>query len=135
MVFSRRWMLGHVFVIAAVLVLRLGLWQWHRAESPTGGIQNYAYAFQWPLFAAFTLYLYWKTMREEAIRLAGGVVDREARRPMPGEDEAPVLRSSGGVRVGIVTQPATIDEGDDEVALYNRYLAALNAQQPKKSKV
>ena len=53
---SPKWLAGHLFVIAAVLVmLRLGLWQWDRSQSGSGGIQNYAYAFQWPCFAVFTI--------------------------------------------------------------------------------
>jgi DNA-binding transcriptional regulator of glucitol operon len=58
-----KWWLLHVFVLAAVLVmLRLGLWQWHRANSASGGIQNYAYAFQWPIFACFALFLWVRTL-------------------------------------------------------------------------
>ena len=61
-----KWWLLHLFVAAAVYgMLRLGLWQWHRANSSSGGIQNYAYAFQWPLFAVFGIVLWVKTMQDE----------------------------------------------------------------------
>ncbi|MBV9292014.1 MAG: hypothetical protein JO222_06155, partial [Frankiales bacterium] len=61
-VLQPKWWMVHLGVVAAVLVmLRLGLWQWHRATSASGGIQNYAYAFQWPLFAGFTIVLWVRT--------------------------------------------------------------------------
>jgi hypothetical protein len=122
---SRKWWLMHVLTVAAVLVqLRLGLWQWHRANSPTGGIQNYAYAFQWPLFAVFTVVLWWKTLREEVRKDAGDPAVLQPRRPMP--DEAPPIEEFGGVRMGIITQMPAPDLEDDEVTAYNAYLARLN---------
>jgi DNA-binding transcriptional regulator of glucitol operon len=127
---SPKWWGLHLFVIVMVLAfLRLGLWQWHRAESPSGGLQNYAYAFQWPLFAAFGLVLWWKTLKIEvdgendetgtAIR----PLSRMAARPLP----EPAIEHRDGVRIGISTA-VTVDEDDDEVKSYNAYLAKLNAR-------
>lgn len=122
----RRWWWAHLLVIAAVLVqLRLGLWQWHRAESPTGGLQNYAYAVQWPVFAVFTLVLWVRTMREEQRRAEGLPTRAELRRPMP--DDPIEIEEHEGVRVGITTELPPIDENDAEVVAYNAYLARLNA--------
>jgi DNA-binding transcriptional regulator of glucitol operon len=121
----RRWWWLHLLVLAAILVqLRLGLWQWHRATSPTGGIQNYAYAFQWPLFAVFTAILWVRTLREEAQRSAGQPVARDTRRPMP--DEPADIAERDGVRIGITTELPPVDEDDAEVAAYNAFLARLN---------
>ena len=76
------WGLHLLAIFLVVLFLRLGLWQWHRAQSPSGGIQNYAYAFQWPLFAVFGIVLYWKTLR---IELAGEADETgESPRPLSG---------------------------------------------------
>lgn len=126
---SPRWWGVHLLVLATVLVmLRLGLWQWHRSQSPSGGIQNYAYAFQWPLFAVFTLGLWWKTLR---IELAGqqdetGMSERPlsrlAARPLP----EPEIEHRDGIRVGITTAPVETDDDDEEVRIYNAYLARLN---------
>jgi hypothetical protein len=126
---SPRWWGVHLLVITAVLVmLRLGLWQWHRSQSSSGGIQNYAYAFQWPLFALFTLGLWWKTLR---IELAGqqdttGTSERPlsrlAMKPLP----EPEIGHRDGVRVGISTIPQPADDEDEEVRIYNAYLARLN---------
>ena len=129
---SPKWWGLHLLVVALVLVfLRLGLWQWHRAQSPNGGIQNYACAFQWPLFAGFGLVLYWKTLR---IEVAGEADESgQSPRPLPSRLAAPALpapdiRHHEGVRIGSSTPTAASDDDDIEVATYNAYLAKLNAQ-------
>jgi hypothetical protein len=128
---SPKWWGLHLFVVVTVLVfLRLGLWQWHRAQSPSGGIQNYAYAFQWPLFACFGLVLWWKTLRIEV----AGEADESGTSPRPLSRLAapalpePDIRHHDGVRIGITTAMQPVDEDDDEVNTYNAYLATLNAR-------
>jgi len=123
-VLTAKWCLAHLVVLAAILVmLRLGLWQWHRAESPTGGLQNYAYAFQWPLFAVFTIVVWIKTLIEELRRDPNK--PRTAARPMP-PDRDGVIRQPG-LRVGVTTTVPDVDADDDEVQAWNARLAALNA--------
>ncbi|HTW18885.1 MAG TPA: transcriptional regulator [Mycobacteriales bacterium] len=129
---SPKWWGLHLFVVVLVLVfLRLGLWQWHRAQSPSGGIQNWAYAFQWPLFAAFGIVLWWRTLRIEA----AGEADETGTKPRPLSSRfaapplpKPEIEHRDGVRIGITTPPAEVDEDDDEVNAYNAYLARLNAR-------
>jgi hypothetical protein len=125
---SPKWLAGHLLVIAAVLtMLRLGLWQWHRSQSSNAGIQNYAYAFQWPLFAVFAIVLWVKTIRleltdDEEVPQAGS--SRFGSRALP----EPAIRKGAGVRIGITTEMVESDEDDVEVAAYNAYLARLNAR-------
>jgi DNA-binding transcriptional regulator of glucitol operon len=122
-----RWCLAHLVLVAAVLVmLRLGWWQWGRANSATGGMQNYAYALQWPLFAVFATVVYVKTMREEARRAPGGGAEggRRAARFDPAQSG---VRREGGVRVGVSTPAVQIDPDDVETTEWNARLAALNA--------
>jgi hypothetical protein len=128
---SPKWWGLHLFVVITVLAfLRLGLWQWHRANSPSGGIQNYAYAFQWPLFACFGVVLWWKTMRLEV----AGEADETGATPRPlSSFAAPPLpkvdiQHRDGVRIGITTAVQPVDADDDEVNTYNAYLAQLNAR-------
>jgi DNA-binding transcriptional regulator of glucitol operon len=121
-----KWLALHVLVAAAVLVmLRLGLWQWHRAESASGGIQNYAYAFQWPLFAGFAIVLWIRTMYED---LQTRPADGADGRPPQQRVDADIVRR-GGVVIGVTapTASAAEIEDDPEVAEWNARLAALNA--------
>lgn len=123
-----KWWLAHLFVVVAVLVmLRLGLWQWHRANAANGGIQNYAYAFQWPLFAAFAIFLWIRTLHEE-VRRKPAPADGEEQHTGPAiTPEADIVRQPG-VRVGLTTRAVEIDAAEDpDVAAWNARLAALNA--------
>jgi DNA-binding transcriptional regulator of glucitol operon len=123
---SPKWWAGHLFVVIAVLVmLRLGLWQWHRSQSSSGGIQNYAYTFQWPCFALFAIVLWVKTIRLELTDDEDGEpTSRFGAKPF----DEPKIRRLTGVRVGILTTPDAIDEDDSEVNEYNARLARLNAR-------
>jgi DNA-binding transcriptional regulator of glucitol operon len=130
-VFTAKWCLGHLVVLAAVLVmLRLGLWQWHRAESPTGGMQNYAYALQWPLFAVFGIVVWVKTLIEETRRDPSAPAPGPSRPASRGQalpaQQAGVVRRPG-VRVGVTTAPLEIAADDEETLEWNARLAALNA--------
>jgi uncharacterized membrane protein len=118
-----RWCLAHLVLLVAVLVmLRLGQWQWDRANSSTGGLQNYAYALQWPMFALFAIVVYVKTMREEGRR--DGVSSSRGARLDP---SASGVRREDGVRVGVSTPAVSVDPDDVETQEWNARLAALNA--------
>jgi DNA-binding transcriptional regulator of glucitol operon len=116
---SPRWLVGHVLVAACfVAFLWLGWWQWGRAHEAGGTGQNLGYALQWPLFAGFLLYGWSRVLRIEAAKA------RAADEPEP-EPEPPKPRL-----VVPKYQPPAIDDGepDEELAAYNRRLAALHEQ-------
>lgn len=103
-----RWLLLHaVVLVVAVVMLRLGSWQWERAGD-SGRVQNYAYAGQWLLFAAFTVVAYAKLARDEV---------------SPQEPVEPEVTADLPVR----DQPAAAAaaEDDPELAAYNAYLRSL----------
>jgi hypothetical protein len=59
-----RWLAWHSMVwIATVGMFFLGDWQLHRAES--GNELSWAYTFEWPLFAIFTVFFWVKSLRDE----------------------------------------------------------------------
>src|SRR3954451_12607310 len=124
-VLQPKWWALHVTVLVAVLVmLRLGLWKWHRASSPSGGIQNYAYAFQWPLFAVFAVVLWVKTLIEEARRDPNAPPHEQ---PAAQRVQAEIVRQPGFV-IGVSAPAPTVHAEDDpDVAAWNARLAALNA--------
>lgn len=125
-VLTPKWCLAHLVLVAAVLVmLRLGLWQWDRAQSPTGGLQNYAYALQWPLFAVFAIVAYVKTALDDTRHDSTSGRRQPRARALPPE-QAGVMRQPG-VRVGVATGPIEIDDDDEETRAWNARLAALNS--------
>lgn len=52
-------------IVGAAGCLALAWWQWTRFESASGSFQNLGYAMQWPLFAGFVVYAYYKFVRYE----------------------------------------------------------------------
>ena len=106
-----RWLAWHAFaVVAALVMLRLGLWQWHRSQT-THSAQNLGYALQWPAFAVFAVVV-WLRVCRDAVKGPPEARPAPARTPRP-EPAAAVV-------------PVT-DEEDPELAAYNRYLARLNS--------
>ena len=107
-----KWVLVHVAVVLLVIVfLRLGWWQVARAAD--GNLLSFGYALQWPAFAVFVVFVWIKEMRGAR----RGAAAPEA--PEPSTRPAPVRTVHAG--------PAYEDEGDEDLAAYNRYLAWLNA--------
>jgi hypothetical protein len=99
---------------AALLVLvplcaALCDWQVHRAIS--GNSLSWAYVFEWPFFAGYGTYVWWKLVH-----------DQTATPSPPGP---------AGERTGPTA--AFLEEPDEELAAYNRYLAELQASgRPKR---
>lgn len=95
------WLVGHLLVLIAVLVcLRLGLWQWHRTHDPDGTVQNLAYAILWPAFAVGFIYMWVRFLQLEKIRdidddrrldegLTAILSDGSAAGAVPGESALP----------------------------------------------
>jgi cytochrome oxidase assembly protein ShyY1 len=102
-----RWLLGLLLTLAgAAGMVRLGMWQLGRGEQ-RHSLQNYSYAVEWVLFAAFAVFCFGKLLRDE------GLV----------EDEPDAVSAAV-----VVPPPAPpVEEpADDELAAYNAYLARLN---------
>ncbi len=96
---------------AALGCLALAWWQWTRWESSSGDFQNLGYAMQWPLFAGFCFYAYFKFVRYE-----------EA----PPEPHAQDTVTE--IPAGLLPERPKTDAADDADATlreYNAYLADL----------
>ena len=100
-----RWFSGRALALHAITLvvvtccLALGWWQLERALS--GNTLSWVYTFEWPFFAAYALYMWWKLLHEEP-----GARNRGKRRK-PTADQS--------------------EEEDAKLAEYNRYLAELRA--------
>ena len=112
------WIARHV--LAVVLVggfLGLGWWQVSRAAG--GNTLSWAYAIEWPLFAAFVVFVW---LREARLAARGGPAPEAAPEP----PAAPGIRRP--VRSARIPVPVPAEGVDDsELAAYNRYLSWLNA--------
>ncbi|MBU9766075.1 hypothetical protein FR943_19805 [Mycobacterium sp. TNTM28] len=109
--------------LGAAGCLALAWWQWTRYESASGTFQNLGYALQWPMFAGFCFYAYYKFVRYE---------------------DAPPQPSTNGdvteIPAGLLPErpkPAARNEDDKTLTEYNAYLAELaksDAQPEKKDR-
>jgi hypothetical protein len=110
------WIARHVLALAAVTVsLALGWWQFSRASG--GNSLSWGYTFEWPVFAGFFAFLWWRE-----VQLA-----RHPEKPAE-PDEEPERLPGGPVTVGRpvrVAVPAPTAEDDADLAAYNDYLTWL----------
>jgi hypothetical protein len=113
--FSRRAMKLHVVILIVVPAFTaLCLWQISRALG--GNSLSWAYVFEWPLFAAYAVYMWWRFVHEAAPDGPPG--DAAAAGP-GGQDAAAAPSSSPPPET-----PQEVEE-DAEMAAYNEYLAQL----------
>jgi DNA-binding transcriptional regulator of glucitol operon len=98
-------------LLAASGCLALGWWQWTRFQSASGSFQNLGYALQWPAFAGFCIYAYYKFVRYEDA-------------PPEPRDTRAVTEIPDGL---LPVRPKSAQHNTDDAALreYNTYLAAL----------
>jgi hypothetical protein len=115
------WIARHLLALGLVaLFIRMGIWQLSKGESAQGTLQNLFYGVEWPIFAAFVLYWWFKMMKEElAPKDENGPVWGANGRIAP---EAPWRPDAGGPPM---LTSGTAQAPDEEVDEYNRYLAAL----------
>ena len=111
---TRGWLACHALAVVLIAgCLALGWWQIGRAAG--GNALSWAYAVEWPVFAGFVGFIWW----------------REVRRALG--HEAPAATTETGVEAArrpviTVRRVAVVDDRDDpELAAYNDYLAWLNA--------
>lgn len=125
-VFSPRWLVWHVLTLGAVVTcVLLGQWQLGRAEDADGTLQNFGYALQWPLFAVFFAFMWWRMLRLELRRT--NEEQTAASGDSTSEPIAPATLPPSTARAQRPA-PAHHDDDDPELAAYNRMLAELAAR-------
>lgn len=134
--------------VAALAALALGWWQWERFSSASGTAQNLGYALQWPLFAGFAVFAYFRFVRMEQEARGGEEVENGAADTAAASAEPAVSSRTGAtVRVGhgwavgrmkspapreipagfLPERPKAARDEDPVLAEYNEYLARLHA--------
>ena len=111
---SRRAIKLHVVILIVVpAFLALCLWQISRALG--GNSLSWAYVFEWPIFAAYAVYMWWRFVHEAAADTsptAGADVDADGAAPATTKAPRPAAHGGG-------------EERTPELAAYNDYLAQL----------
>ena len=126
--FSRRALTLHAVIIVIVpSFAALCIWQIHRALD--GNNLSWAYVFEWPFFAGYAIYMWWRFLHENPPAAAAKVAAAVGQRPSA---------AAGTVSTG-TPEPATelAPDADDPDAAdrqaYNRYLAELAARDKPKT--
>jgi DNA-binding transcriptional regulator of glucitol operon len=128
--FTPKWLLLHVlFLVAFGVCVRLGLWQWDRAKSHSGTMQNFGYALQWPLFAGFVVVLWWRAVRDVLHPKPAG---EDTTEPSTATSQLALPTAAGTTAATMPALPT--EEEDPEVAAYNRYLASLYARDEERER-
>lgn len=140
----------HVALVVAVpLMLLLGIWQFKRALH--GNPLSWAYTVEWPFFAAYATWMWWKLVHDDTPAVpkrvpSAGMVASQPEKPSgqnpSGQDPSAQDRGSlTRVRVegGPVVPKAGFDPYDEEsvdpeLAAYNRYLAGLQTSGKRKAR-
>jgi DNA-binding transcriptional regulator of glucitol operon len=115
-------MMWHLLTLGAMVTCGfLAAWQWRRAGSALGSAVNVGYGLQWPVFALFFAWIWWRMLRIEIGKLPGPA-------PVPVEpvSAASAEPSPFAYRARRV-EPADVAE-NPALAEYNRMLAALAEQ-------
>ncbi|MGH9067181.1 MAG: hypothetical protein ACRD0J_06795 [Acidimicrobiales bacterium] len=139
-----KWLSGRAVRLHLVLIvvvpgfLALGWWQLGRAQSGNG--LSWAYTFEWPIFAGYVVFMWWKLLHEGAERPI--FAKRAPYAPPTPRLEGHADGPTGGVDAGPEAGPqgtrstasllpaqltAETEDEDEELAAYNRYLASLAA--------
>ena len=114
MLLTPRWLLRHALTVL-ILASFAGLAWWQAVRAGQGNLRSYAYAVEWPIFAVFVIYVWWKSV-QDAIK-PGTLAPRPSREP------------------STLPMNTAIDDSDDpELAEYNRYLASLNTDQNERTR-
>jgi DNA-binding transcriptional regulator of glucitol operon len=124
------WIARHILALVLVVAfLALGWWQFSRATG--GNSLSWGYTFEWPVFAAFVVFIWYREVQQERRAARAAVQEQQADgepaepapQPVPRQDAPVTVRRPVRVPVAQVA-PA---EDDPELAAYNDYLSWLAA--------
>lgn len=150
-IWTPRWVLVHALTLVLVVTfLWLGWWQLGRAAS--GNLLSYGYTIQWPAFAAFVVFVWYKEVKRAfaasdqpesadprhdeadtapttagAGTTSGATSTAGAKNTVGARNTAGATSAAGPRRPPRDGNPLYDDSDDPELAAYNRYLAWLNA--------
>ncbi|MBM0231804.1 hypothetical protein JNW91_08000 [Micromonospora sp. STR1_7] len=125
------WIARHV-AMAVLVVGFLGLGWWQISRATAGNSLSWGYAVEWPVFAGFVVYVWWREVKLARRRAAEADAPPADLADVPAVESTPAgtTGSRPAVRrpVRVARVPAAAGGGEDaDLAAYNRYLSWLNA--------
>jgi hypothetical protein len=121
-----RWLGWHLLMVVSFWgMLWLGDWQFRRAMA--GNALSWAYTFEWPLFSAFAVVFWAKTIRDE-FRIRRGEIPDPRAAVAEAQSLPAGVTGTEQVRVIQAAPGGAPDDEDEELSAYNAYLARLNAE-------
>jgi hypothetical protein len=117
--FSRRALKLHAMIIVLVPGF-LALCAWQLVRALGGNELSWAYVFEWPFFAGYAVYMWWRIVHE--------VPEVRAAPPDAARAGPPAARPAGAGDAAVDDEGHRDDDTDPELAAYNAYLAQLAAR-------
>jgi hypothetical protein len=117
-----------VILVVVPGFMALCVWQIYRALG--GNELSWAYVFEWPFFAAYAIYMWWRFVHEAPETPSTPVLDREgtAAADRPDAAESPESSDTGTAAAAPAERVERLEAEDAELAAYNNYLAQLAAR-------
>jgi DNA-binding transcriptional regulator of glucitol operon len=112
---TRRAVAYHVVLAVALPAFAAAFW-WQIQRVRSGNTLSWAYVFEWPFFAGYAVYLWWKLVHDQEPAPSGGPG------PVP-----PAVQDASAPDPEVDGAAEDADDADSELAAYNRYLAELDA--------
>jgi hypothetical protein len=131
------WTSGRAVSLHVALVIFVpgcvALTWWQVTRALGGNTLSWVYTFEWPIFGAYAIYMWWKLVHDAPTAEAPARDGPVAEEPGPARPLADLSPEGHGIEDD--GRRAADDRGraapgtdeDDELAAYNRYLAELNA--------
>ena len=113
---SRRALRLHAVILVVVpAFMALCVWQITRALG--GNSLSWAYVFEWPIFAGYAVYMWWRFVHEAA---------EDTRSPAQPDEHGVPAQGETGAKAEVRPAQGSDEEGQDvDLAAYNAYLAQL----------
>jgi hypothetical protein len=129
---KRVWLSPRALKLHAVILVLvpafLALCAWQISRAIGGNNLSWAYVFEWPIFAGYAIYMWWRFVHEaadDAMPVAPSDADVDAD---PGTATAPAVGEGPGIPPDAARPDAARPDAarpDPDLAAYNVYLAQL----------
>jgi pyruvate/2-oxoglutarate dehydrogenase complex dihydrolipoamide acyltransferase (E2) component len=119
-----------VILIVVPGFMALCIWQLYRALG--GNELSWAYVFEWPFFAAYAVYMWWRFVHEapdaSAAPVAAAAAAAAAAAPVPAASPTAAAPQPEPAPTSAEDSEDSEDSDEAELAAYNEYLAQLAAR-------